>query len=296
VSYFIEQTANALSLGGTYALLALGLAVVFSILGMINFAHGALMTLTGYALVFASVVWGLPFLLAAPLAIVAIMASAVLLEQLAFRPVRRASGATMLLTSFAVAELLTIGFQLFISTRPQVVPLPAALTMTVDLGLASVGANRVISIAVAVLVLIGLNIFLKRTTIGLAMRAAADDFDVTRLMGIHANRVIAAAFAISGLLAAIAAVLWIAQRSSVDPMMGLIPVLKAFIATTMGGLGSLTGAVLGGLLLGAIEIYLAAYLPDSMLPFRDAIALGIVIVVLVARPQGLVAPRRERAR
>lgn len=295
MNYFLEQTVNALSLGGTYALLALGLAVVFSILGMINFAHGALMTLTGYALVFAALA-GLPFAAAAPVAILAAIVSALILERVAFRPVRRASAATMLLTSFAVAVLLQLAFQLFISTRPQIVPLPAVLTATVQLGDIAIGVNRLISIGVAVVVLLALNLFLRRTTIGLAMRAAAEDFDVTRLMGIRADRVIAAAFALSGLLAAIAAVLWIAQRSSVDPLMGLIPVLKAFIATTMGGLGSLLGAVLGGMLLGAIEIYLAAYLPDAALRFHGAITLGLVILVLLLRPQGLVGPRRELAR
>jgi branched-chain amino acid transport system permease protein len=293
--YFLEQTVNALSLGGTYALLALGLAVVFSILGMINFAHGALMTLTGYALVFVGL-QGLPFAAAAPVAIAVAMISAVILERVAFRPVRRASAATMLLTSFAVAVLLQLAFQIFISTRPQVVPLPALLTTTIDIGGISIGVNRLISIGAAVVVLIGLSVFLRRTTMGLAMRAAAEDFDVTRLMGIRADFVIATAFALSGLLAAIAAVLWIAQRSSVDPLMGLIPVLKAFIATTLGGLGSLLGAVLGGLLLGAIEIYLAAYLPDAALRFHGAVTLGLVIAVLVIRPQGLVGPSRELAR
>jgi branched-chain amino acid transport system permease protein len=295
LSYFVEQSVNALSLGGTYALLALGLAVVYSILGLINFAHGALMTLTGYVLVFAAA-QGLPFVAAAPLAALVVMAGAVLLERVAFRPVRKASGATMLLTSFAVAVLLQLAFQLFISTRPQIVALPSFLTSTVAIGGIAIGANRLMSVAVTVLVLIALNQFLRRTIIGLAMRAAAEDFDVTRLMGIRANRVIATAFALSGLLAAVAAILWIAQRSSVDPMMGLIPVLKAFIAATIGGLGSLMGAVLGGLLLGIIEIYLAAYLPDAALPFHDAITLGIVILVLVARPHGLIASRREPAR
>jgi len=292
MAYFLAQSGNALSLGGIYALLALGLAVVYSILGLINFAHGALMTLAGYVLVFAAVL-GLPFYLSAPLAIVVVMASAVLLEMIAFRPVRGASGATMLLTSFAVAVLLQLAFQLFISTRPQIVPLPAFLTATLDFGGFAIGVNRVISVVVAVVVLIALNIFLRRSVLGLAMRAAADDFNVTRLMGIRANRVIATAFALSGLLAAVAAVLWIAQRSSVDPMMGLVPVLKAFIAATLGGLGSLLGAVLGGLLLGAIEIYLASYLPDAALPFQGAITLGIVILVLVVRPQGLVGASRE---
>ena len=239
---------------------------------------------------------GLPFFVAAPVAIAVVMVSAVLLERIAFRPVRGASGATMLLTSFAVAVLMQLAFQLFISTRPQVVMLPEFLTATLDFGGFAIGVNRVISVVVAIVVLIALNLFLRRTILGLAMRAAADDFNVTRLMGIRANRVIATAFALSGLLAGIAAMLWIAQRSSVDPMMGLVPVLKAFIAATLGGLGSLLGAVLGGLLLGAIEIYLAAYLPDSVLPFQGAITLGIVILVLVVRPQGLIGPRREAAR
>jgi branched-chain amino acid transport system permease protein len=292
MAYFLEQTGNALSLGGIYALLAIGLAVVYSILGLINFAHGALMTLTGYVLVFAAAA-GLPFPIAAPLALLVTMASAVLLERIAFRPVRGASGATMLLTSFAVAVLLQLAFQLFISTRPQIVPLPAVLTATLDFGGFAIGVNRVISVVVAIVVLLALNQFLKRTVLGLAMRAAAENFDVTRLMGIRANWVIATAFAISGLLAGIAAVLWIAQRSSVDPMMGLIPVLKAFVATTLGGLGSLQGAVWGGVLLGAIEIYLAAYLPAAALPYQGALTLAIVILVLVVRPQGLIGPRRE---
>jgi branched-chain amino acid transport system permease protein len=295
MAYFLEQTVNALSLGGTYALLALGLAVVFSILGLINFAHGALMTLTGYALMFAAM-GGLPFVAAAPLALLVAAASAVLLERLAFRPVRGASGATMLLTSFAVAVLLQLAFQLFVSTRPQGVPLPAILSQAVDLGGIAVGVNRLVAVAVAAVVLVALNAFLKRTVMGLAMRAAAEDLDVTRLMGIRADRIVATAFAISGLLAGIAGVLWISQRASVDPLMGLLPVLKAFIATTIGGLGSLSGAVLGGFLLGAIEIYLSAYLPESLLPFHGAITLAIVIAVLVLRPQGLAGAARELAR
>lgn len=286
LSYFIEQTVNAVSLGGTYALLALGLAVVYSILGLINFAHGALMTLTGYLLVFTAAA-GLPFLAAVPVAILAVMLAAMLLERVAFRQVRGASGATQLLTGFAVAILLQLAFQIFISTRPQVVSMPAILTSTITIGAIPIGVNRLLSIFVAAVVLVALSQYLKRTTVGLAMRAAADDFDVTRLMGIRANLVISAAFAISGFLAAIAAILWIAQRSSVDPMMGLIPVLKAFIGTTLGGLGSLSGAVLGGLVLGAVEIYLSAYLPDAALPYHGAITLAIVIAILVVRPKGL---------
>lgn len=292
---FVQQVVNAASLGGTYALLALGLAVVFSILGMINFAHGALMTIAGYVMFYAGR-GGLPFFAAVMLAIAAATFSAVLMERVAFRPVRGAGVATMLLTSFAVGLILQVGFQIFIDTRPKVVPMPEALTASVSVGQVTVGVIQLVSIGVTAVMLVLLSAFLKFTVVGLAMRAAAENFNVTRLMSIRANTVISTAFAISGLLAAVAGVLWIAQRASVDPLMGFLPVLKAFIAAILGGLGSLTGAVAGGFALGIMEVFLSAYLPDAALPFRDAIALMLVIVVLMYRPQGLVAPRAELAR
>ncbi|MDB4838034.1 branched-chain amino acid ABC transporter permease, partial [Marinomonas sp.] len=130
---------------------------------------------------------------------------------------------------------------------------------------------------------------------GIAMRAAAEDFSVARLMGIRANTVIAGAFALSGLLAGVAAVLWVSQRASVDPLMGFMPVLKAFIAAILGGLGSLRGAVVGGFLLGFIEIYLAAFLPPALQEFRDPIGLGIVVTVLLMRPNGLIPSETLKA-
>lgn len=289
---FVQQTVNAVALGGTYALLALGLAVVFSILGMINFAHGELMTITGYGLLFAGLA-GLPFAVAAPLAIALAIVAAVLMERIAFRPVRGASAATMLVTSFAVAVALQVLFQNLIAARPQAVPLPRWLGGALDLAGLTFGVIQLASIAATLLMLALLTWFLKRTVIGLAMRAAAEDFPVTRLMGIRANAVIAAAFAVSGLLAGVAGMLWVAQRASVDPLMGFVPVLKAFIAAILGGLGSLTGAVAGGFTLGFIEIYLKAFLPDAWLPFQDALALGLVIIILLVRPKGLIPARRE---
>jgi branched-chain amino acid transport system permease protein len=148
---------------------------------------------------------------------------------------------------------------------------------------------QLISIIVTLAMLLGLNLFLHRTMAGRAMRAAAEDFAVLRLMGLRANSVVATAFAISGLLAGVAGVLWVAQRGSVDPLMGALPVLKAFIAAIIGGLGSLSGAVAGGFLLGFIEVILQAYLPESLLPYRDAFAILLVIAVLLFRPQGLLA-------
>lgn len=285
---FLQQLLNALSLGGTYALLALGLAVVFSIIGLINFAHGELMTTAGYVMAFALAAT-LPFPVAILLAVAAPVLLATAMERVAFRPVRGASGTTLLLTSFAVSAILRVLFQNFISARPVPVPMPSALSGVINLGPLHLGIIQSISIATTALMLIGLTLFLNRTVAGRAMRAASEDFAIVRLMGLRANGVVATAFAISGLLAGVAGLLWVAQRGSVDPLMGFLPVLKAFIAAIIGGLGSLTGAVAGGFLLGFIEVTLQAWLPEAWLPYRDAVAIMLVIAVLLFRPQGLLA-------
>lgn len=283
---FVQQCVNALSLGGTYALLALGLAVVFSVLGMINFAHGEILTITGYT-VFFSLMLAVPAVLIIPLALIVAMLAAAAMERVAFRPLRGAGPTSLLITSFAVSGILQVLFQNLISARPRPVPIPDFLTGALTVGPFHIGVIQSLSI-LATLAMVGLlTLFLKRTLLGMAIRAAAVDFPTTRLMGIRANRVILAAFAISGLLAGVSGLLWIAQRGSVDPLMGFLPVLKAFIAAILGGIGNLTGAVIGGFFLGAIEIGLQAALPEPVQPFRDAIALTLVVVVLLYRPQGL---------
>ncbi len=284
---FFQQTVNAVALGGTYALLALGLAIIFSIMGMINFAHGELMTITGYILMFCGLS-GLPFYISVPLAVAGTIFAAMAMERLAFRPVRNSSGATMLVTSFAVAIILQTLFQNFISKRSQPVILPDLFARSIEIWGLTIGVNQILSIVITIVMLLFLNIFLTRIPVGIAMRAAAEDFPVARLMGIKANAVICGAFALSGMLAGVAGVLWVAQRASVDPLMGFVPVLKAFIAAILGGLGSLTGAVAGGFTLGFIEIFLTAYLPDNIQPFKDSMGLGLVIIVLLWRPNGLI--------
>lgn len=290
---FVQQFFNAVSLGGIYALLALGLAMVFSIMGLINFAHGELMTIAGYALFF-SLSAGLPFGAAALVAIAAATLAAALMERVAFRPVRGAGAATLLLTSFAVSIILQILFQNLISARPKAVRIPGFLSGAIEVGSYRLPVISAVSIGVTALMLVALVVFLRRTLLGISMRAAAENFSATRLMGVEANRVLTTAFALSGILAGVSAILWVAQRGSVDPLMGLLPVLKAFIAVVVGGLGSLTGAVAGGFLLGFIEVTLQAVLPSNLLPFADAFALSLVIAVLLVRPQGLLGRPAER--
>jgi branched-chain amino acid transport system permease protein len=290
----LQQLLNAVALGGTYALLALGLAIVFSVMGLINFAHGELMTATGYGIFFALAA-GFPFIgaLAAGIALATVLA--VSMERVAFRPVRRASPTIMLLSSFAVSTILHILMQNLISARPKPIPIPGMLAGAVSIGSHQIGTIQLLSIFIAAASLVGLLVFFRSTLLGIGMRAAAEDFDVSRLMGLNANRIIATAFAVSGVLAGVAGILWLFQRGSVDPLMGFVPVLKAFIAVVLGGMGSLTGAVAGGFILGVVEVLLRAFLPDALLSYRDAISLSIVIAILYFYPDGLI-PRRENIR
>lgn len=282
----LQQIINALSLGGIYAMLALGLAIVFSIVRLINFAHGEIMTFGGYG-IFLSMAFGFPPLVALLMGIGAALIMALAMERAAFRAMRGADVVSLLITSFAVSEILKVLFQNGISARPVPISFPASWSGTYQVTGMTVGVAPTVSILVTLASLGALTFVLRRTAMGMAMRAAAEDFEMLRMLGIKANRVVAVSFAISGLLAGVAAVIWTAQRGSVDPMMGFFPLLKAFIATVLGGLGSLGGAVLGGFVVGALEVLTQAFLPDSLAPYRDTIVLTAVIAVLLIRPDGL---------
>lgn len=282
----LQQAINALSLGGIYAMLALGLAIVFSIVRLINFAHGEIMTFGGYG-IFLAMSFGFPSAAALVVGLGAAVFMAMAMERTAFRVMRGADVVSLLITSFAVSEILKVMFQNGISARPVPISFPSSWSGTYQVGSTTIGIAPTISIVVTLLSLGGLTYILRRTMIGMAMRAAAEDIEMLKLLGVKANRVVAVAFALSGLLAGVAAVIWTAQRGSVDPMMGFFPLLKAFIATVLGGLGSLGGAVLGGFVTGAVEVLLQAFLPDDLAPYHDALVLASVIVALLIRPNGL---------
>jgi branched-chain amino acid transport system permease protein len=288
----VQQAINALSLGSTYALLALGLAMVFSILGLVNFAHGELVTVAAYTMYLLNLE-DVPFAAQVPAAILAAMIAAVLMERIAFRPLRGASFLTLLFASFALSVIIQNVILATISPRQKGVRLPDLFNEAISVGPFTIGWLQVITTATCAAALLALTIFLRRSTQGLGMLAAAQDFQVTRLMGIPANRVIATAFAISGALAGVAAIFILARRGTVEPAMGFNPVLKAFIASVIGGLGSLTGAVTGGFVLAAIEVGLDASLPNSVLGFRDAFALALVVAILYFRPEGLLGRPAE---
>jgi branched-chain amino acid transport system permease protein len=290
----LQQLINALSLGSTYALLALGLAMVFSILGLINFAHGELVTVAAYTIYLESE-HGVPFAIEVVSAVITAAIAAVLMERIAFRPLRGASFVTLLFSSFALSVIIQNLFLAFVSPRQKGVAMPNVFNTALRFGgTYSIGWLNVITTVTCLFSLVVLTLFLRRSVQGLGMLAASQDFSTTRLMGISANRVIMAAFAISGALAGVAAIFILARRGTVEPTMGFNPVLKAFIASVIGGLGSLSGAVVGGFVLAFIEVGLDATLPVGAAPFRDAFALLIVIAILYFRPEGLLTRSEER--
>jgi branched-chain amino acid transport system permease protein len=284
----IQNAIDALSLGSLYALLALGVALIFGIMRLLNFAHGQLIVVGGYSL---WVLDGLPTPLQILGTVLIVIAFALALELIAFRPLRNADPAVLLVSSFAVAFLMENLALVIFGGRAKGVPLPEWLSDNLVIGSLRVPVLSVVSVIAAAVLLASLAAFLSRTSIGIQMRAAAENFGTARLLGVRANTVIMAAFAISGVLAATASILIIAKGGTVTPGMGTAPVLIAFIAVIIGGLGSLKGAVYGGLLLGILTVVLQVILPLSLRPYRDAFVYGVVLLVLTLRPQGLVVLR-----
>lgn len=286
LEFFFQQAINAVSIGSLYALMAIGLAMVYGILRLINFAHGDLIMVGSYAALFMTIL-GLPFWVAALVGIAASGLTGLVMERVAYRPIRGAQDVAMLLTSFAVTIFLeNVGILLFKpSSRP--FSAPGVLSTAVTFGALRVNSVDIIAIVVAGILLVLLTFFITRTELGTSMRAVSQDLLASRLMGININRVFVTAFGIGSLLAGVVGLLWSTRVGKIDPLMGFYPVLKAFVASVIGGLGSLPGAVLGGYLLGILEILLQGLLPASLTPFRDAFVFAVLIILLLFRPTGL---------
>lgn len=289
MSSLVQALVNALNLGGLYALYALGVAMIFGILRLVNFAHSSLIMAGGYTMVFTD---HLPLALRLVITVAVCVTLSVLLELVAFRGVRSAAPETMLVTSFAVSMVLSSLAESLFGQLPQSTDVDPIFRESWTFGSVYLPKINVVTIVVVVLLIGGLGLFLTRTPAGLRMRAAAEDFATARLMGVRADRVISLAFAISGILAAAAAVLLLGANGSVTPTFGFNAVLFGLIAAVVGGLSSLPGAVLGGFVLGATSQLLQELLPVGLAPFRDALLFAAVFGLLVVRPQGLIASRQ----
>lgn len=284
----LDFIVNALSLGSTYALLALGMVIVYGILNLVNFAYGELLMITGYSLFVLSLGPRLPWVVMAVLAVGVAVLTSYLTERVAFRPVREHSPTAMLITSFAVSTLLQNAALLIISPRARGVPLPKLFSMSARVLGQDLPIRNLLAIATS-LVLLGLLILLlRRTVLGIALRAASDNFRMARLLGVPANLVISAAFAISGLLAGVVALFWVGRTASVTPTIGAALLLVAFVATVIGGMRSLAGAVVGGYIYGIVFSMIGILLPPGMMEFREAFMFVVVILILLFRPEGLV--------
>jgi branched-chain amino acid transport system permease protein len=229
-------------------------------------------------------------------AFIAAVALALATERVAFRPLRNADPATLLISSFAVSFFLQKTLILFVGSRPKGIDFLPVLSRQIDLFGIRLQSLQIVTIIVSAVLLGGLTWFLQATRLGLQMRAAAEDFRMARVLGVRANRVIAVAFAMSGILAAAVSCLVVAQTGIVQPRMGLQLVIIAFVGTVIGGLGSLTGAALGGFLVGAGTILLQALLPPDLRVFREAFVFIAVTLVLLFRPQGLLPVRGLKER
>lgn len=295
MSALLQHVVDAVALGSLYALTALGIGLIFGVMRLINFAHGDFIMVGAFSLVVPTSAatstlligaWPAPLLIAG--VCVVVIALALATERLAFRPVRRADPAVLLITSFAVSFFLQHAVIAIHGGRPKSANIWPNLMDPVMIAGVRIPQVQLITIAVTLILLLALVVFLKRTAIGVAMRAASEDFLTARLLGIRANYVIATAFAISGLLAAVVSLLYVAQTSVLSFQMGVPLVLFAFVATVVGGMGNLVGAVVGGFVVGVGSVFFQVVLPEAWRSNRDVWVYALVLLILLFRPSGLV--------
>ncbi len=280
--YFLQQTVYGISLGSVYALIALGYTMVYGIVRLINFAHGEIYMLGAYAGFFAVTSMGLHFVLALIFAMAAAALAGVLVERIAYKPLRNAPRLAVLITAIGMSLLLQNVGQKVFGSIPR--SFPRQFDGLYQIGGINLDQSRIIIFLITFLLMLALQYFVNYTKPGRAMRAVSQDRDAAQLMGINVERTISSTFAIGSMLAGAAGILVAIVFPQIRPTMGLMPGLKAFVAAVIGGIGIIPGAVIGGLLLGVSENLVTAYLSSS---WRDAIAFGMLIVILLVKPSGI---------
>ena len=292
---FIQNCVDALSLGSLYALAALGIGLLFGMLRLINFAHGDFITIGAFGLIVPSrndmaimAIGSLPVVLLVPAACAIVVIAALLSDRLVFRPLRTASAPTLMVASFSLGYIIQNTILVTYGARPKTIDLWSSLGEQLHFGAVRVPRLEVVTIGVTLVLLAALTAFLKRTRYGVQIRAAAEDFLMARYLGVRANLAIGVAFALSGVLAAIVSLLFVSETGTLTNVMGVPLMLYAFIATVVGGMGSLVGAVVGGYTVGFLGVMLQAYLPDGLRSFRDAFVFATVVFVLLLRPAGII--------
>ncbi len=293
---FLNHLINGISLGSVYAIIALGYTMVYGIAKMLNFAHGDVIMVGAYICFFAVSTYDLPPVVGILLAMLVCTVLGIIIERLAYKPLRQASSLAVLITAIGMSYLLQNGAQLLWSANnkmfPRFLDFGGATGFTLFGGQLTIAWTTLVTIAACVVIMLGLTLFTGRTKMGKAMRAVSEDKGAAQLMGINVNTTISVTFAIGSALAAIAGVLLCSAYPILVPTTGSMPGIRAFTAAVFGGIGSIPGALLGGVLLGVIEIFAKAYISTQL---SDAIVFAVLIIVLLCKPTGLLGkPVREK--
>jgi branched-chain amino acid transport system permease protein len=283
---FFQQLINGISLGSLYGLIAVGYTMVYGIIRLINFAHGDVVMMSCYFAFFGILIFGLPWWVSFLGAVLLTTLLGVLIDVGAYRPVRKAPRISALITAIGISFLLE-NFALVVwGGRPKAFVRPEMFADILSVGGVHILSLSIWTPAITVLLLLGMLYIIHHTKVGLAMRSVARDMETTRLMGINVDRIISLTFALGSALAAAGGMMWAMKYPQVNPFLGIIPGLKAFVAAVLGGIGNVVGAVLGGFVLGVAEILLVAVAP-GLSGYRDAIAFIILIGILIFRPTGI---------
>lgn len=284
----LSTILDGLSLGAIYALIALGYTMVYGIAKMLNFAHGDIIMVGAYAILVTLNADGHPFL-AVIAAVLVCMILGIIIEKVAYKPLRGASPLAVLITAIGVSYLLQSVAQLIFGSKSQAVTITTA--KMVKIASTEFNLNTILTLVVGAIIMIVLTLFIKFTRTGRAMQAVSEDRGAAQLMGVNVNKIIMITFAIGSALAACAGVFYLMQIPSVSPTLGSMPGIKAFAAAVIGGIGSIPGAMLGGVLLGVVE-KLALNVP-ALAPYANAIVFALLIIILLVRPIGLLGKKRR---
>ncbi len=286
MSHFFQHLINGLSLGSLYALIAIGYTMVYGILRLINFAHGDIFMLGAYMVFYGVMFTSLPWWIVAIAAAVLTGLFGIVLERLAYAPLRNSPRINVLISAIGASFLIENLAILLFGGRPRAFPVPPFMEKVLQVGGVSFSVVQVIIPIVTVVLLLVLTYIIRYTKMGMAMRALSTDYEAASLMGININAVISFTFFIGSTLAAVGGILYGCRYPQLLPLMGMMPGIKCFIAAVIGGIGNLPGAVVGGLLLGISEIMIVGLLP-TLNDYRDAFAFVLLIVILLLKPTGL---------
>ncbi len=284
----IEQLINGLRSGSIYALIALGYTMVYGIAKMINFAHGDIIMVGAYTLYVATAGLNMPVIPAVLLTIVVCAVLGIIIEKVAYKPLRKAPALAVLITAIGMSFLLQSIALLIFNANP--ITFESIIKLkSVKIGGVTISGVTIVTLAVTLICMVALTLFITKTKAGSAMRAVSEDRAAAELMGVNVNKTISMTFAIGSALAAVAGIMFVCQYQSIKPTLGALPGIKAFVAAVLGGIGSVPGAMLGGMLLGIIESVSKAYISTEL---ADAIVFGVLVLVLLVKPSGLLGKNR----